>query len=752
MLPRVNALTRPAASARFRNAAALVFLAAGIAATALSARLETDNSIERWVAPDSPGIALYRSFRETFGADEFLLVAISGRPLFEQSALDAMLDAERRLLEIPHVARVSGIPTVYRELFGGEDREGLEQEFAATPFYDGLVISRDRRTGGLFLELDPPEDAPGRHALIEAVRAAVRPLRDYGFRVDVVGPPALNAALDYVSARETARMLPIALALSSIVLAVLLRSLRTTLAAFTCGWISVALPMGVLYVTGQSVSMVSTILPPLLWVMSLSHSVHVVSHFRRHGRDGETTGDAVARALSDTWLPCLLAAVTTAAGFLSLAFSPMPPIRLMGMLAAFGIIAALLVNFTVLPALICWMRARRGGAARGISKRSAPLISACERAVVRAPRIIMAVFAAVIAVGLLAVWRIRPEPNPIKFLPDSAPIAESYRFVFAHLSGAYTVEVVADCPEGWLEPKYWPVLDAFARTLEAREEVARALSPLDFLKKLHQWDNEMDPAAYRLPADRSEAEALLSELSEGGRVELARLVSPDGKRVRVSVVARAMEAERLDALIQHARSQLAGFPRDMNPQLTGIVWLLHNAQMDLVRTQIRSFAFAFLTVFGVIWIGLRSLKLTLISIPPNIAPIAAVFAAMPLLSLPLDAATVLVAGVALGIAVDNTVHLIAVYRGLAAAQDQRNATSHALRAVGPAILYTSVTSCIGFLALCASGFMPIRYFGILSTIAMLVALAADLMFTPALLSVVGRAQAGSESGVPARIP
>ncbi|MDZ4859269.1 MAG: MMPL family transporter [Candidatus Hydrogenedentes bacterium] len=721
-------------------AAAIIVL--GIAASFATARLRTDNSIEHWLNPSSPATLDYARFRQMFGADEFIVVCISGKPLFDQAALDAMLIAQDALLRVPEVHRVAGIPAVYRDVFGAEDPDALQAEFTSTPFYRGLYISPDATAAGLFLEIVPPEDSPERSAMLSEIEAAAQPLRDHGFRVDLVGPPTLNVALDEISERETRRAIPIALVCSIIMLLVLLRSARAVLVACVCAWLSVVIPLGLIHVSGYTLTMVSSVLPPLLWSLSLAHSVHFITHYYRHRTRGEGVSDAVARAWFEVRLPCALAAITTSAGFLSLAFSSMPPIRHLGVFASIAIVISMVANLAVAPTLTALFQLTPRPQARS---RWAPLLLRMERLAEQRTWTIVIVFAAIGIAGAISITQLRPEPNPLSFLPKDATAVQSYNFVSENLTGLYTLETVVDCPNGWLDPAYWPTIDAMTAQLESVEYVARRASPLDLLRKLNQWDNAFDPATYVLPESQEEAARLIHETPAWTRNELQRLVSTDGKTIRLSILVRAMDAERFYALTDFAQGVFDALDDGVTARLTGIVLLLNNAQVELAITQVKSFAFSFLTVFAMIGLGLRSLRLMGLAMAPTVLPTLAAFAVMPLLGIPLDAATVLVAGVALGMADDNTIHLIASYRLLRKpGQPTTQAVSAALIEVGPALIYSTGTSCIGFFTLCASEFVPIRYFGFLSGLALLTALLANLLLTPALILLVNRRRGGPE--------
>ncbi len=715
----------------------------GVFTSFAAARLRTDNSLEHWLDPDSPATKDYEQFKATFGADEFVVVCVSGKPLFETAALDSMLATQDALQSVAGVNRVAGIPAVYRELFGAEDPEALEAEFTSTPFYQGLFISKDNSAAGLFLEINPPNDAPERKAMVSAIDSAVQPLRDYGFRVDLVGPPALNVALDTISERETRRAMPIALGSSILVLILLLRSIRAVFVACVCAWLSVVIPLGIIDASGYALTMVSSVLPPLLWALSLAHSVHFISHYYRHCNAGRTVPDSVALAWKEVLLPCGLAAITTAAGFLSLIFSSMPPIRHLSVFAAIAIMVSMIANLIVAPTLVRLLKLPPRQKAKSLWT---PLLLSMEKLAERRAWTIVGVFSAIGVFGAVSITQLWPEPNPLTFLPADDPAVQSYYFVSEKLTGTYTLESVIQCPNGWLDPTYWPEVDAVVKKIESVGYVARVVSPLDLLRKLNQWENGFDPAAYVLPASRDDAAHLIAQIPAWTQAELKRLVSPDGKQIRLSILVRAMDARRFYELADYAATAFGSLHGGITAHLTGIVLLMNNAQVQLVITQVESFAFSFLTVFVMIGIGLRSLRLMGLAIAPTLLPTLAAFAVMPLLGIPLDAATILVAGVALGMADDNTIHLIASYRLLRKpGESTGQALSAALAEVGPALIYSTGTSCIGFFTLCSSQFVPIRYFGFLSGVALLTALLANLLLTPALILLINRHRLGPDN-------
>jgi predicted RND superfamily exporter protein len=713
---------------RARRAVAIALLLATPLAGWLASRVVIDNRLERWVARDRVEEARYADFCATFGGDEFIVVAVSGKPTFAPETLRGTTAVLERLEVIPGVVRVQGVPAVYRDLFGGEDPEELEREMTSTPFYTGLLLSRDADVAAMLVQVAPAADPGSRRELVRAVRDAAAPLAREGLRVAFVGSPVLIVALDEMSARESATTLPLAVLGSLLVLAYLLRSPRAMAAAAVPAGVAVAVALGAVAAVGGSLNMLTAAMPALLWVLSLSYSVHIANRYRQL-RQEHPPADAVRLAVAQTVRGVTFSAITTALGFLSLLVAAMPPVRELGALGGAGIAVAWLTSLTVTPLLLELLRV---GAAP--ARHTAHAHRAARSLPARAPVLVIGASVAIFVAAAVSIPRIRLESNPLTFLADTHPVVQDYRFVGERVAGFYTAEAVLRLPTTWTDPTAWPVIEATAARIDGSPIVSRVVSPLDLLRKLNQWDAGMEPADYRLPDSRERAERLAAQLDPRGREVLATLVSASGCEVRLSALVNEMDERRFLALVDDTRAGLAALPPGWSGFVTGQVLRLARAQQDLVETQLSSVTLALVVIFAAVWIGLRSWRLTLVALPPNLVPMAVTFAAMAWLAIPLDAATVMVASVALGIAVDNTIHYLVWYsRFRRGGHDAAAATHAALAVVAPAITAASAASCTGFLALTISSFLPIRYYGELSTIMMATALACHLLLTTAIL-------------------
>jgi len=581
----------------------------------------------------------------------------------------------------------------------------------------------------VLMEVAPGQQPGDRGRIVAAVRRALEPLREDGLTVHLVGSTVLSDALDQASRREALRTFPVALLCSLVVLALLLRTLRGMAVAASCAAVSVVLTLGLMAAVGRPLTMVSAALPSLLWVLSLANCIHVLQCYQRQLRS-QPPGSAIDVAVAEATRPCTLAAITTALGFSSLLAAEMRPVRELGGFAAMGILISLPVNLFLGPELIRLLKVPAVlTLGFGDGRRLGRLATR------RPVSVLVAVIAGLI-LAAVAIPRIRVESNPLSFLPAGHETTRAYRMVGERLTGFYSMEVVVSMPGSWTDPEMWGPLDGLSGTIGRSPSVARVLSPLDLLRKLRHWEAGFDPEDYRLPESASEAESLVVGLDERGVGLVERLVARDGRTVRLSAIVDEMDEAGFLELVRDTGAAVTELPDGFGGFVTGMVLRLVNAQQRLVAGQLKSLGLAFGVIFLAIGLGLRSWRLTAVSVLPNVLPVLATFAVMSLLDMPLDAATIMVASVALGIAVDNTVHLLTGYdRARRRGETSLAAVDETLDRVGSALVVTSLTACVGFGSLWVSAFIPIRHFGLLAAISLIVALIADLLVVPAMMVV-----------------
>ncbi len=313
----------------------------------LVSQLTVDNRQEKLVNQSGPAAQLYRQFKVDFGHDEFVIVALSGRDIFDEDTLDDTLSLVEQLESIEQVASVNGIPVIYRDLFGEEDIDALHEEITRTPFYKNLLISDDESVAGLMLLLKEMASVEQRGQLVAAIERVAEEARELGFRVDLVGQPIFSVAINRLTSQEATRTFPVAGVAALLILLVLLRSVAAALTVLVCGGLTLLYTLAVVQLVGWEMNLITTSLPLVLFVLAIANGIHIASRFQRTLHEHPQPDVAMNTTLVELRRSCALSSITTALGFLSLMVADLDAISQMGIYMSLGILFSLLTNFTV---------------------------------------------------------------------------------------------------------------------------------------------------------------------------------------------------------------------------------------------------------------------------------------------------------------------------------------------------------------------------------------------------------------------
>jgi predicted RND superfamily exporter protein len=716
---------------------ALVVGLVTLACLPLLPRLRVDNSLEVWIPHGGEEYLEYEAFRSEFGSEEYILVAYPLEIPLPDDLLERLVDLRFELEAVEGVRRVYDLSGIYSRFYALTGKESFEADLAS-PFFRDFLVSEDLDLAATWVLLDL-DTAGGRDAVVSAVEAAIA-RADPGFETWLAGSPVLNVALDEASTAAARRFYPVVVLASAVILLLVFRRLAGVVIPIVSVGCGLVWTLALLVLLDRRLDMVTVALPPVVWVVGLATSIHLLARSQSRLRAGESARDAISATLVDLAWPCLMSAATTAVGFAALATSSMPPVREMGLFAAAGVLNCLAANFLLFPWLGRWWAA---GAGRWSEhSRVSARLEALGRWVIRHRAAVLVAAAAVAAVALVGVGRLRANANMIEFFDDETEIARVYEDILPTLTGPYSMEVVLEAGPSWREPSTLRTIDRLAREIGAEAGVARVVSPLDFVKQAASHlgattDEEAvagSVAPWDLPGSAETLDEAWGLVDESLADEIAPLLG-EGGALRLSVIARPMGSAAHRRLVERIETLLAEPAiAAMRPRLTGVVTLLVGLQDELIVSQARSFAVAFLVIVPLIALFFGSLSYALVSLPPNLLPILATLGFMGAAGVALNPATVMIAAVAFGIVVDDSIHFLSYYRarreaGLAAPE----ASLETLAAVGRPLWITSIVVAVGFSVLSFSSFVPLFDFGLLSAATLLAALAGNLILLPALL-------------------
>jgi len=727
-------------------ALSLTTLVLGVHASRLG--VELDNASLN--ARDPEALARYADFRAAFGSDEDLLLAIRHPGLLERDGIALIAEVSDTIAGWDGVRRVWSLATaeelVAGEL-GAEPRKLLERDASPAdvgaaldrnPDLTGWLVSSDRRTAGVVVELEDRPGDPAYHGrIIDGLRALATERAPTGATFHLTGVPVQKHDVAMFVDRDQRLLLPLAIVV-----------LGATLAAFFRRPAGVLLPLGVAGATtvwtlglyawsGHATNAITSLLPPVLLVVALASSVHLYETWSAGHHGGDTAVDRALLAVRAIAVPAALCAITTAQGFLSLTTSEIPGVRQLGLFAAFGVSVAFLLGMTAVPIVLTWLTPPppRSADGHGLTLRTLDWTS---RLATSRPYLVLVVFTVLTAAAAAGIPRLRSNTDLVGFLRRGAPLRHDTEVVDATLTGTLPLDFLLRARNGGRLDS----LDLMRRlaTLEdairARPHVTTATSVLALLRQVHRAESRR--ASLALPDDEAHLRNAIDLLEESGHPLVRRFAAADFHALRVAVRLRAIgsaQSAPLVAAITTDAQRLLGPDYELVP--TGALWHVVHDSMRLVREQVASFGTAIILVVLAIGLLFRSVTFTILALIPNLMPIVWTGGLMGFCGIELSTGTAMIASAVLGLVVDDTIHYLSHYRRVYAG-DAVAAIRATSRAVGAPVTVTSVSLILGFWVGALGSFKPTIYFSLLTGLTMITGVVCDLLVLPASLVVFER--------------
>ncbi|MHC4945850.1 MAG: efflux RND transporter permease subunit, partial [Planctomycetota bacterium] len=708
-------------------------------------RVTVDNTLEIWLMQGTPAYEDYQAFTGAFGSEEFVLASVTGPDLLTAEGLALLEEATRRASAV-HGVRSALSPASVLNALGMMDSVG-GRVIRAVPTYSKLLVSEDGETVGLLLGVDP-HHAP-RPQAVARLREELSFIEDAGFELRLGGPPVLREELNRLSIDNPLKLFPVVLGVTLVLLALLFRSVPGVLVPLAILLVTVLLCLAGINLAGRQMNMITVMFPALIWILGMSQAIHLLTAYGRKKASGLLGREAASAAVVEIAFPCLLMSLTTATGFLSLLFSDVGPVKEFGLYLAGGVVLSFIVNILLGPALLLV----RGGEVRDPEKNArsdATSEGKYSAWVGRNRNRILGTAGLFILLCAVGAAFIEVETNALRFLREGHPMLEDFEFIQEELRGFSSFEIDVERSEGQPLSDVLTRIDRFAEDLEQRFPEVRVLSVNELLKAavFHASTRaaiakDLDAEALKQRAESTFAEAeplvlapllpLLKTITD-----VSAYISDDADRFRISVIATPF-GKTPDPELKPAAAELADRIFEGRYRITGIVPLMQAMQQYMISSQLRCMGVALIAILVFMIIAARSFSAGLVSMVPNLFPLLLNFGFMGLFAVRMDAGTMMVASLTLGIAVDNTIHMIVAFQALKRRDaGRKEALDRALQWKARPILYTTSVTCFGFMVLGFSDFLPMAWFGGLIALTVFWAMLGNLLVLPALLLVRDR--------------
>jgi|GEM_PF-4591969 len=709
----------------------------------LASQIDTDNAIERWLGDSNPSIRKFDKFRETFDVRPQLTAVV-------ENISPTDLRIENYATELESLSFVHSVLTPLRlaermrSAQNGQIDSSGSKPMPRAGLLDSMESTQDRVVSSVdFLRGTPigkffvpegkstmlridltPEALQNSQECVETVRSKATAIGIPQDHLHLGGAVVINAALDRQSRDSLKFLVPLVAVVCGLSLWFLVGKFWRSILILFSASLSVVATLGFMSLAGESLNLLSIALPPLIGVLHLSVGIHLLHQFNEaartpaditdtkshpkvvaESRNRRTVIPALGYSVRKTLPPSFLATITTVIGMVSLMVSDLQPVRSFGMWAAIGILLSLVVAYTFVPCFLL-------GSQSVISK---PMrcrwISPAFR---RTRATIFTVSLVLLAVSLLGWTQLKPEFNAISFLSTNSRTMHDYRWIENRCCGLVPIEFIIDLNNQKDSMARRAEIEVLSQRLDDHPAVTHVLNVSSFLPTVR---GSKSIAATGRPAPFNKT--------------FENWVSRDGNRFRISALVRSDYPEDLGKLSEELRSRITDAP----VEVTGLISLIDRSQHAIYASLRDSLLMACLLISLLLMIVLRSISAGLIVLIPNILPIVVGFGLISWMGMPLDIGTVVTASIALGIALDDSLHFLHHFRHFAKSPRR---TGKSLRMTWKIcswpMFQTSYVAIVGFLVLATSSFRPIAHFGGLMVTMLSLALAADLVLLPYLLT------------------
>ena len=741
--------------------ATLVWVAAAASGIA---RMEFAADYRVFFDEDNPQLMALEALENTYGKSEnivFLIVPDDGDATSEE-ALSAAVWLTDAAWRTPYSRRVDSLANFQHTTADGDDLfvqdlvdpSQLGQGEARARIRD-IALSDPRVAGGIIavdgdvsvvsvtIELPTEDQLDAVTEVAEFARsiASEAEERFAGIDLRVVGTVMVNQTFVEASISSQVMFLPASLFLMALILGLLTRSGAGVAVTGLVIVFSIPASMGMGAWVGLPFSPPISPAPTIVLMMVVANCVHLLVALQQRLRAGDSKHDAIVESLRLNLHPVFLASLTTALGFLSMNFSEVPPYRHLGVFVAFGISASFLLSVTFLPALISLLpvRAAKDRRLRGPSMRRLADFALQYR------KALFWGWSALVLAMALAIPRNELNDVLVHFFDESIEFRQDTDFMDEHLSGNTLMEysLEAHAEGGVTDPRFLAEVSDFAEWFREQPSVRHVSVITDTLRQLNQSLHGDDPAAYQIPESQELAAQylLLYELSLPQGLNLNNQIDRSRTATRVSVSAQTLYSRDLLELNARAAAWLdENAPHVAGVNSSGPSALFAYIGQRNINAMLVGTVVVLLAISAILLFALRSLRLGLISIVPNLLPAVLGFGVWGLTVAQIGLSLSVVVAMTVGIVVDDTVHFLAKYRRARReyGQDPEEAVRYAFDTAGRALFTTTLVLVAGFLIFVFSPFVPTAQVGVLTAMIIGFALVADLSLLPALLTAVDR--------------
>ena len=750
-------------------------------------KITFDTSTEGFLYKDDPQILMYNDFRNQFGRDEKIIVAIKTKDIFDKGFLEKLFRLHSDIQEnVPHIKAVDSLKNA-RKTIGNKSELIVEDlfldgipddakklnaiaEFAKTnSIYKDLYLNADSTFTTIMITTntytsvgvddfdalaDGFEDdsssndeqlefitAPETNELISTLEGILKNYKAENFKIYDAGSPIVTKNLQTTLMADMSKFILYVVLTISVLLFLTFKRVSGILIPLIVVILTLLATIGSMALFGYPITSMTQILPSLLLAVAIGDSIHILSIFY-HKYD--ETGDknfSIAYAIGHSGLAVVMTSFTTAASLLSFSISDIAPVAALGIFSAIGVTMALILTLIFIPILLSLIPMKHRTKDED-SFLDGFTINIANFSINYYKSIIGSALA-VIVISLILASQMQFSHNPLHWFKEDNIVRTNTETIDKELRGSISIEVVLDTHKenGVYNPEFLNAIERVTKEIYTYKGenyfIGKIVSINDVLKEIHMALNENRKEFYVVPQNQDliAQEFLLFENS--GSDDLEEIVDSLFSKTRLSIKAPWVDSveyvEMIDSLHTLLDSEFKGMA---TVSVTGTLPILSTTITKSIESSIESYIIAFIVIAILMVLLIGNFKLGLLSMIPNLTPIMFGIAFMVVFDLPLDMFTILIGAIAIGMVVDDTIHYMHNFkRYYIIHNDVDEAIRLTLHSSGRAIFITSIVLSSGFLVFMFASMTNLFNFGLITGVTVIVAMITNLTLTGALMKL-----------------
>ncbi|WP_299115746.1 RND family transporter [uncultured Winogradskyella sp.] len=709
-------------------------------------KLSVDNSLSIWFLEDDPSYRAYIDYQERFGSDEIFVGMIPVENALEASNIIQLKKLHAALDSLWYVKTSFSLAEAKYPIYANNNllfddlytskrsEKGLKNLFKKLPNITQQLVTEDYKNLFFYIQLNPtPTIEEKRDVIAGDIRVVIENYYDDYY---LTGAPVLNEAYSKGIYKESLVFGILTVLVITIMLLFLLPSKRYLIVSLLCVAVPISILFGIITSFGFALNMISMLIPTILMVYSVSDAVHIINIYHKEGIDNENLSklDLLTLAVRKSITPCFYTTLTTFVGYFALYLSPLPAFKNMGVFTCIGLVMAFVLVYiiTIIGFSFMDLNFKTAKPILSLERYSqTKTINWLNTFTSRYKNSIIVVSSLILIFGLYSIFKVQIDTNSLDLLAEGKA-KEDLRYVESKLNSSSRLQLNITAKKGtMLEREAIVQLEKLQNVLNENALLSAPVSVVN----IKQFLEKRSPVLFQSNISKEAINSTLTDIGSNSS-EFFKLYSEDFKTAGITLGVKEIKTSELETVLGDIKSAF-GNNFDTNKyslKINGFSVVFSQLNDFILQTQFKSFFAAFFVAFLCLWFFIKRIKTTILVLIPNILPLAILAIFMSLLDIPLDVSTAMITPIMLGIAMDDTIHLVHKYRKSKRVQGtSEERMDRAMHYTGSALFSTTIALVGGFLIIASSAVPSVRDFGLLCAVTVAIALITDIFYLPALL-------------------